>query len=133
MTEKMTKKDYFNAVLDLIDTMSATDPTETFGERKVTAPDMHTFIENEIELLTRKNASRSTKPTKSAIETADIAEKILAILPASGKFTATEIANMSDSLKGTSNQRMTAALKVLVSTKLVENIREKGKSYFQRI
>jgi len=133
MTEKMTKKDYFNAVLDLIDTMSTTDPTETFGERKVTAPDMRTFIENEIELLTRKNASRSTKPTKSAIETADVAEKILAILPASGKFTATEIANMDDSLKGTSNQRMTAALKVLVSTKLVENIREKGKSYFQRI
>ena len=94
--------------------------------------EMIAFIDDRMEQTKRKNASRSNKPTKSATETADVAEKVLAILPADGKFTATEIVNMDDGLKGTSNQRMTAALKVLVNTGFVVNTHEKGKSLFAR-
>ena len=114
--EKMTKRDYFNAIRELV------------ADR----PDLVAFIDHEVELLSKKNATRSTKPTKSATETANVAEKILAVLPAGEKFTATEIAGMDETLKNVSNQRITAALKVLMNTGFVTNTREKGKSYFTK-
>lgn len=88
------------------------------------------FIDHELELLAKKNASRPNKPTKSATETADVAEKILSDMPAGEKFTATEIKNMIPEISDKSNQRITAALKVLINTGFLDNVKEKGKSYF---
>lgn len=114
--EKMYKKDYFAEL-------------RTLAERS-NREDLIKFIDNEVELLTRKNTRKSTKPTKSATETADVAEKILADMPTGEKLTATQIQNQIPELAGVSNQRITAALKVLVNTGFVENTHEKGKSLF---
>lgn len=91
------------------------------------------FIESRMEQTKRKNASRSNKPSKSSAETAEVAEKILGVLPNDGKFTATQIQAMDSTLATASNQRITAALKMLVNTGFVNNIHEKGKSLFSRV
>ena len=131
--EKMTKKDYFNAVLDLIDTMSATDPTETFGKRKVTAPDMRTFIEHEMELLNKKNTTRSNKPTKGQVENANLAEKVLENMEIGKSYTVSEIQTNVVELAKLSNQRATAVVRSLVRTGAVIRNEVKGKAYFQKV
>jgi len=125
--EKMYKKDYYNAVLDVL---AKESDNHCYGDKGISVPDIRTFIKNEMDLLTRKNTRKSTKPTKSATETADVAEKILADMPTDEKLTATQIQNQIPELAGVSNQRITAALKVLVNTGFVENTHEKGKSLF---
>lgn len=125
--EKIYKKDYYNAVLDVL---AKESDNHCYGDKGIPVPDIRTFIKNEMDLLTRKNTRKSTKPTKSATETADVAEKILADMPTGEKLTATQIQNQIPELAGVSNQRITAALKVLVNTGFVENTHEKGKSLF---
>ena len=120
MTEKMTINKQFEGVRSFLVDNGA--PAE-----------MIAFIDNRMEQTKRKNANRSNKPTKSATETADVAEKILGVLPNEGKFTATQIQAMDSTLATASNQRITAALKVLVNTGFVKNIHEKGKSLFSRV
>lgn len=125
--EKIYKKDYFNAILDVL---AKESDNHCYGDKGIPVPDMRAFINNEIDLLTRKNTRKSTKPTKSATETADVAEKILADMPTGEKLTATQVQNKIPELAGVSNQRITAALKMLVNTGFVENTHEKGKSLF---
>ena len=117
--EKITKKEQFAKVRAIL--------VEN-GENDLVA-----FIDHEVELLTAKNSRRSNKPTKSASETAEVAETILSIIPAEGKFTASQIQAMDSTLAPVSNQRITAALKVLVNTGFVENTKEKGKSLFSKV
>ena len=92
--------------------------------------DLVNFVDTRIAQVEAKNAKRTNKPTKSASETAEVAEIILANMPTGERLTASAIQGMIPELAGKSNQRMTAALKVLVNTGFVENIHEKGKSLF---
>ena len=119
MANKITKKDNYVALRAL-----AVD-----AER----PDLVEFVDHELELLSKKNASRNGKPTKSATETAEVAEVILANMPAGTKMTVTEIQKSIPALAEKSNQRMTAAIKVLEGTGFLRNVTEKGKSYYEKI
>ena len=72
MATKMTKKDYFNALLALV-SASAPDNAET----------LTAFINHEIELIENKRSS--TKPTKTQTENIAILDIICNHLAESGK------------------------------------------------
>lgn len=114
--EKVTIVEQFNGV-------------RAFLEEKEAPEWMINFIEGRKALTVAKNARRSNKPTKSATATAELAEKVLTLMEAEIRYTATDLVKAIGDAK-ISNQRMTAALNVLVNTGFVKNEKVKGKSLF---
>lgn len=113
---KTTIKEQFNSVRAFLIEKGA--PTEYIE-----------FIDGRIKQVEAKNANRSNKPTKSATETAELAEKVLALMVKDTKYTATDLVKAVGDTN-VSNQRMTASLNVLVNTGYVKNEKVKGKSLF---
>lgn len=112
--KKMTKKDYFNVIKELV------------SDRQ----DLVDFIDHEIELLSKK--SSRTAPTKTQVENEKIKEKIVATLVELGKYaTITEIQNANMELADLSNQKISALLKQLVDTNIIEKMIDKKKAYFK--
>ena len=130
MTEKLTKKNYYNAIFDLID---HADTDMVYGEKQIDLPSIRDFVKHEVELLNKKNTSNNVKPSKSAMETAEVAQKILNIMPMDTDYTPTEIIALSPEFAGVSNQRITSALKVLMSAGLVVNKRKGTKSVYRKV
>lgn len=115
-TKKMTKRDYFNA-LKAIDKVSAN-------------AELVKFIDHELELLDRKNAS-DRKLSGNALANVGLKQEIMEILandPAR-LFTATEI---QKAMSGEyTNQRISALLKQLKEEGKVTKFEDKRKSFFQ--
>lgn len=112
--KKMTKKDYFNELKVLV------------ADRQ----DLVDFIDHEIELLSKKS-SKST-PTKTQVENEAIKEKIVATLVELDRYaTITDIQNANTELADLSNQKVSALLKQLVDTNVVEKMLDKKKAYFK--
>ena len=118
MTNKITVKDYFMELRAL-------------AERADRA-DLVAFVDSRIKQVEAKNSKRSNKPSKSASMTADLAEKVLALMEQDVRYTATDLMKMVGN-PDISNQRMTAALNVLVNTDFVKNEKVKGKSLFYKV
>lgn len=114
--KKMTKKDYFNELLQI----------EAVASNK----DLVDFINHEVELLEKKS-SKSTL-SKTQVENNSIKDIIMNVLQESAKpITITEIQSVNEDLKELSNQKISALLKQLVDTDLVERVVDKKKTYFQ--
>lgn len=112
--KKLTKKEKYGMVLDYI------KENEMLVE----------FITNEMELLSKK--SSRTAPTKTQVENEKIKEKIVATLVELNKYaTITEIQEANVELAELSNQKISALLKQLVDTKIVEKMIDKKKAYFK--
>jgi DNA-binding transcriptional regulator GbsR (MarR family) len=112
-TKKLTKKDYFKMLKELV------------GDR----PELVSFIDHEIELLTNK-ASKSSQ-TKTQKENETIKEVIVATLTELGKYASiTEIQNANAELSELSNQKISALLKQLVDGGIVKKQIDKKKAYF---
>lgn len=112
--KKLTKKDYFNVIKELV------------SDRQ----DLVDFIDHEIELLSKK--SSRTAPTKTQVENEAIKEKIVATLVELGRYvTITEIQNANTELADLSNQKISALLKQLVDTNIVAKMLDKKKAYFK--
>ena len=117
--KKMTKKDYFNAMLAI----------PAVAENKA----MVEFINHEIELLTKKN-SANRKPTAQQVENASLKEVILGVLVDSGKaMTVTEIQKSSTALVDLSNQRVSALVRQLMDSGEVARVEDKRKAYFKAV
>ena len=115
-TKKLTKKDYFKELREMVAEIGRTDLVD--------------FIDHEIELLTKKG-SKST-PTKTQVENEAIKEKIVATLVELGRYaTITEIQGANTELTDLSNQKISALLKQLVDTNVVEKMIDKKKAYFK--
>lgn len=112
MTNKMTKKDYFNRLLTIV----AGDV------------ELEQFIAHEIELLDKKSSGR--KPTKNQAENVEIKKEILSTLADKGTMTVTEIQKESEKLGELSNQKVSALLRQLVDAGEVVKETDKKKSYF---
>lgn len=111
--KKLTKKEKYGMVLDYI------QDNEMLVE----------FIENEINLLTKK-ASSSSK-TKTQIENEAIKEKIVAILTEIAiPVTITDLQTKSTELATYSNQKISALLTQLVNEKRITRVVDKKKAYF---
>lgn len=118
MTKKMTKKDYFEI-------LKGAYPKDANNYNEVIE-----FINHEIELLERKS-SQGKKPTANQMENEGFLEIIQNILQGSDKaMTISDIQNANEELP-TSNQRMSALMKKLVESGVVEKTYEKRKPYFK--
>lgn len=118
-TTKMTKRDYFNAILAVLATVEDTDVSG-----------LTAFVNHEIELLENKRSS--TKPTKTQTENLAVKETIVSVLKEIGKpVTITEMQKFSVELAEFSCQKLSALLKQLVENdKTVTKVTEKKKTYF---
>ena len=118
-TTKMTKRDYFNAILAVLATVEDTDVSG-----------LTAFVNHEIELLENKRSS--TKPTKTQTENLAVKETIVSVLKEIGKpVTITEMQKFSAKLAEFSCQKLSALLKQLVENdKTVTKVTEKKKTYF---
>lgn len=114
---KTTKMDNYQAVRDYLKE----------GEKS----DLVTFIEHEMELLAKKNAARSDKPTKAQKENANIATDILAKMTAGKWYRCSEIKALNDDLaKSAGTQRTSAICNALVAEGKLAKTTEKRVVYF---
>ena len=118
-TTKMTKRDYFNAILAVLATVEDTDVSG-----------LTAFGKHEIELLENKRST--AKPTKTQTENLAVKETIVSVLKEIGKpVTITEMQKFSAELAEFSCQKLSALLKQLVENdKTVTKVTEKKKTYF---
>ena len=118
-TTKMTKRDYFNAILAVLATVEDTDVSG-----------LTAFVNHEIELLENKRST--AKPTKTQTENLAVKETIVSVLKEMGKpATITEMQKFSTELAEFSCQKLSALLKQLVENdKTVTKVTEKKKTYF---
>ena len=116
--KKLTKRDRFEMLL-------------TMDEVKADAG-MVEFINHEIDLLARKNAS-DKKPTANQVANDGYKDIIFAELSANPDrlYTVTELIKGVDGLGDLSNQRVSALLRQLKDANAVEKVVEKRKSYFR--
>ena len=119
-TVKVTKKDYFNALRNLV--------VNTEVENKTALID---FIDNELALLAKKANSAKSKPSKAQAENEGIKTAIIAALNEAEKaLTITEFQTAYPEFAEYSNQKMSALFKQLVDAGAVEKTVVKKKSYF---
>lgn len=116
---KLTKRDHFNALLAI--------PAVAQNETLVN------FIENELEILDRKKASASAKPTKAHEENLKIKERLVEVLDQGQMMTITMIQQNDVELAKYSNQKLNALITQLKSEGRVEKIVDKRKAYFKAI
>ena len=93
---KTTKRDNFNALLNLAEVKAN--------------PDLTDFIKHELELLDRKNANRSDKPSALQVENESIKEEILNTLAANQWYTLTEIKTLIPRLVNSSGTQKVSRL-----------------------
>lgn len=111
----MTKRENYNAIRAIV-----ADNAELVA-----------FIDHELELLDRKNARRSDKPTAKQVaneETKDIIVEVLT--DAADPMTISDIVADDPALAGLSTQKVSALLTQLVAEGKVVRTSVKRKSYF---
>lgn len=118
--KKMTKRDYFNGLLEVIENHK--DSIENYEEFKA-------FIEREIELLNKKRSN--SKPTKAQIENGKIKAKILEVLTDVNEVMTISELITADGLENYSNQKLSALCHQLVNEHKVVNTKVKKVSYFK--
>ena len=118
-TKKMTKRDYFNQLLAL---------DEVKGNENLVK-----FIEHELELLAKKNASGEGKLTATQIANNGIKEEILECMANEPNrlFTISEMQKLFPCCAEMSNQRVSALVRQLVNDGKVERLEEKRKAVFR--
>lgn len=118
--KKMTKKETINLLIDVLMGNKEVEDTQMFID----------FLIHERELLERK--SSNSGQTKTQKENEILKEKIVETLKELNKFsTITEIQNSNTELADLSNQKISALLKQLVDTNVIEKVIEKKKAYFK--
>lgn len=113
MANKMTQKDYFNAIIEVL--------------KENGRDDLVTFCEDRIDKLSRKTSSK--KPTKTQVENEGVKDVILTVLGENDTpISATAIA--TDPRVNASNQKVSSLLTQLRKDGLVKRTEEKGRAYF---
>lgn len=118
--KKMTKKETINLLIDVLMGNKEVEDVQIFID----------FLTHERELLERK--SSNSGQTKTQKENEILKEKIVETLKELNKFsTITEIQEKNTELADLSNQKISALLKQLVDTNVIEKVIEKKKAYFK--
>jgi DNA-binding transcriptional regulator GbsR (MarR family) len=112
---KITKKEYFNAIIEIA--------TENGRQ------DIVDFATHEIELLNKKASYKGQTKVQEANE--QIKNVIVATLTELARFvTITELQTANEELAQLSNQKISALLKQLVDTGIINKQVDKKKAYF---
>lgn len=118
MEKKMTKKDYFNLIAEIVANADVENQD-----------DIQAFISHEIKLLEKK--SSKSKPSKTQKENEGIMQEIVSVLATlDTPVTVTELMKADETMAVYSNQKLSALLKKLVDNGTVKKTVEKKKSYF---
>ena len=120
-TKKMTKKDYFNALLNI--------PAVGTNDELVA------FIEHELELLERKSEKKSEnkKPTATQIENEKLKDAIMEYMKPEVAYTIKEMLENIEECDGFSTPKMSALLHSLAKEEKVERVEEKRKIYWKLV
>ena len=114
--KKMTKREKFEMLKALSEVKANPMLTE--------------FIEHELELLAKKNASEK-KPTAQQMANEGLKQTIMDVLTENGGLmTVTDIQKSCAELSELSNQRISALLRQLKDDKMVDRVEDKRKAYF---
>ena len=114
-TKKITKRDRYNELLAI--------------EAVKNNPDLVDFINNELNLLAKKN-SADKKPTATQKLNEELKTAILAYMIPDEKYTVTEFIKSVPECADKSNQKISAMMVQLISENKVQKIIEKRVSYF---
>ena len=114
-TKKMTKRDYFNAILSKYD---------------LTA-DEKAFVEHELELLEKKNSSEK-KPTATQVANDGIKTAILNGMEEGKMYTITDLIKSIPEIADLTNQKVSALVRQLIP-EYIEKTEDKRKSYFRLV
>lgn len=117
--KKMTKRDYFNELLTIAEVK----------ENKA----MVDFINHELELLEKKNASKSSTETKTQKENASIKENLLNEMASGVKYTISDMQKELACCKELTNQKISALLRQLIAEGEVKRTEDKRKAYFSLV
>lgn len=113
MTKKMTKVEMFSAIREVVSENA----------------EMVAFIDHEIELISKKAASK--KPTKVQVENEGFKAEILAYLTEMGKaVTIKEMQSAVECLAELSNQKMTHLLSALIAEGKISKEYEKKTPFY---
>lgn len=112
--EKFTKRDYFNRIL-----------AYAHDEDKP-------FILHELELLEKKNASRSAKPTKNQQANAELMNVIYDAMEDGKSYTVTDIHNAVPALAEFSGNKVSALVRGLRLDGRVIRTEVKGRAFFTK-
>ena len=115
--KKMTKRDRYNALLNIPDVKADAD--------------LVAFIKHELELLDRKNASGGEKKlTATQIANEGVKQAILDEMEPNRLYTISEMMKALPSCNELSNQKVTRLVAQLVSDSKVVRTEDKRKAYF---
>ena len=113
-TTKMTKRDYFTAILT----------------KYPLTDDEKAFVEHELELLTKKN-SADKKPTAQQMANDGIKTAIAEGMTANRLYTVTELIKEIPECAELTNKRVSTLLRQMIADGTVVKTVDKRKSYFQ--
>ena len=117
--KKMTKRDYFNTLLGIAEVKAN--------------PELVKFIDHELELLAKKNASGENKMTASQKANESIKSEILERMTNEPNrlFTITEMIKEFECCKDLTLPKVTALVTQLKNDEKVVRVEEKRKAYFK--
>lgn len=96
-------------------------------------PMLMEFIDHELELLAKKNASEK-KPTAQQVANEGLKQTIVdALIENGGLMTVTDVQKSCEELSALSNQRVSALLRQLKDDGKVERVEDKRKAYFKAV
>ena len=91
------------------------------------------FIDHELELLAKKNASKSSKPTKRQAENEGIKDAILEAMEDNVGYQVGSIVKLVAEVADLSNQRVSALMKQLLADEKVKREEIKRVAYYTKI
>ena len=116
--KKLTKRDHFNTLLTI--------------EEVKSNPDLVAFINNELNLLAKKN-SADKKPTATQTLNEELKTAILAFMKPDEKYTVSTFIKEVPECADKSNQKISAMMVQLISENKVDKVIEKRISYLRKI
>jgi CRISPR/Cas system CSM-associated protein Csm5 (group 7 of RAMP superfamily) len=117
MANKPTKRDYFAKLRVLAEN----------------DPELVAFIDHEVELLTKKNSSKSGKQTERQKENSDLMTVIYNAMESEKQYTVSDLIAEVPALAGMNTQRVAPILGKMRDNVLVTREVVKGKAYFTKI
>jgi hypothetical protein len=115
MSKKMTKKDYFTAIM----------------EKYPLSADEKAFVEHELELLAKKNSSEK-KPSKTQQANSALQEELLEQMEENRLYSITEMIKELPACADLTNQKVSALVRALTPDR-IERIEDKRKAYFRKV
>lgn len=104
--------------------------TAMLNDEHITSnPDFKAYLENELNLVIKKNTYKSSKPTKNQVRNEELKDKILEVLDK--PMTATEVFNAIPEL-GSVNKASALLTQLKEDNSIVRTVGEKRKAYFSK-